>query len=252
MNPSEVASRIGRPTIQITTLALAIDLFSVLSFGKSPAFLDTATVISSIPVSVGYAAIIMALVALPVVMPIGLICLAANQIAYAVFTWPFRRCSSARTAIKFWRRRDFLKLEMVRNYALHEQHEELLERVEKQEKQGSQPSAYLPSVILVLLIWLWIVSSGDNPNFLMKVCSFDEPVTVCGRYSWIMSLAIFQTFFLMVLYGFLLRQSFWFPKRRLTVPVEDVRKHRHSDPLSDFRNARKSWLRGREDWSDEV
>lgn len=245
MEPSHLARKIGRPTIQMATLALALDLFSILTIGKSPAYVDLSAISSSVPISIGYLAMIAVLVVFPAIIPLYGACVALNELVYRLVSWPFRCCRFFRVLRKFQRRRDFFDIEKVHQYAMKTRNDDLLERIANHRKAHSSPQHLVPVLSMAFLITVLLVSDEQKPNFLMKVCSLEEPVSMCDWYVAVVALAFLQITLLMALNGASFRSGFFFPKRLLNVADEEVRDYRYSNSDNDFDAARVKWLKGR-------
>lgn len=242
LEPSNIVARVGRPTAQIAVVVLAVELFSLVTIGSSPAFMDAASISSSFPRDLGYLALVISLCGLPVMIVALPFFMLFNELAYRFWTWPLRRSRYLRLAMKFGRRKDYVDTELVRQFATNTHNKELLEEVRKFDGSKSAKFYHLPTLIFVLLLAIFFISDADQPNFMMKICSLNEPVLVCNRYWGVVILTLFQVSWLMALYGWILRQTMLFPRENLSVPVAELYKYRDKTAHSDFKSAKEKWL----------
>ncbi len=244
-SPSDIPEKLGKPTIQIATFALGLDIISILYFGKSPAFMDAHTIVNNLPVSLGYITVTFFLVSLFIIVPMMMLSLTINHLAYLFVTWIPRRFREFRVLMKFYKRSNFVDAEKVRHFAKVTRNEELMSRVEKHVRETSAPSMAYPALIFLLLSLLLLVSDENHPNFFMKVCSFNEPVSMCGWYKVVTALAFLQSIFMMAVYGYVSRMATLFPREKLNVSDSELLGYEHRSETADFEEAKNKWLKGK-------
>lgn len=244
METTQIAKKISLPTIRVVAIALAIELFSILAAGKSPAYMSTAQIFGTMSINFGYYALILSLISFPLFFPVLAVSFTLNQIAFRVVSWPFRKIRFFRMAWAMERRRKYVKAELARNYANVTQDEDLLKKLDKREKALSKPESLLTATVFVLFALIVVFSSQENPNFLMKVCSIDEPVQICAIYTTVIILAFIQSILIMALYGFLFWDLFWFPLADLPVSKAEILKHSKKASRNSISEAMEKWMRG--------
>ena len=244
MEPTQVAEKFGKPTLQIAVVVLAIDLFFVVSVGKSPAYIAPTALLQDYTLTLGYFAIIVLLAGFAIFITLSMIAAILNWLAYRILLAPILRIRAMRVALKLRRRQEYLDLDKVQKFAADTENRDLIELVNKRSKLGSPIQSVYPMLIFVLTILIALNSDPTSPNMFMKVCSISEPVVPCGSYRLVLAVVFFQALFLMAIYGLLLSDSQYFPRKELPVSEDRMRKHSHKTVIDNLEHASRRWLRG--------
>ncbi|MFC3615663.1 hypothetical protein ACFORG_18060 [Lutimaribacter marinistellae] len=244
MDTSQIAQKVSVPTARVVTIALLVELFSILSVGKSPAWLTAAEILNQGIINIGYYAIIFSLVLFPLLLPLMAVAMAANELCYRIISWPVRKIRILDVSMRFSRRSLYVEAELVRSYAESRSDKDLLEKINKKELQSTEPSFMLPSAIFTLLVSIIWFSSKESPNFFMKACSINEPADTCSLYYVVVALAFFQSFCLMAVHGAAFRLAMLFPRADLPAPLTEIRAAPRSAVAEKLKTAMKTWMRG--------
>ncbi len=243
MDFTSVSQKIPRPTVTLAAFALLIDCTAIQRVGISPAYLSIDEALKLLSLDFAYLSIILVLAALPAALGSVLAVLSLNYVVFVAFRRATPRVRMLSVAAKYGRRKDYVPIEKVRHYAVENRDKALLESIAKHDNSLSIETSFMPSVVLVLLTYLVVVSSVDHPNFLMKVCSLNAPVELCWRYPAVLVLAYFQALSMMAISGWTFARSALFPRKNLTTDWEVISDYCKQHPKKDFAYAVTNWMR---------
>ena len=233
------------PTAKVVAAILFIDYFSIQTIGVSPAFLKAGEIDFSLPLSIGYIAVILSLVVLPLMVPLILIATILQYLCAQILLFPIKRIRILKAAIKFYLRKNYIRTEFVRRYAKQNGDDELLEKLNKNDRALASPTYLFPCLAFFALNLVVFSSSEQNPNFMMRVCSTSVPTGSCSLYNWLLALAYLQMFLVLALQGLVEKLLRWFPISELDVEPSIVMSAKSSPSSNDkLFKAMKTWMRG--------
>lgn len=234
---------IPRPTIHFAVFALAVEATSFKLYQKS--ILAT--------ISSGWEAMTSDLVGILVfaplagilfVVPITLAAIIFNSVCKFIVSLPFRRFRLLHVLVKFANRKKFVSAEDVRAVAEQTSNYKLLAAYNSRSRRPSATALY-PALICVLLSYIVLKSSPENPNILMGVCIGASAGLSCASYKVLLTI----TYINLIFFGawqhwLILRLPERFPRSELTISFDEFLAAKRELKPNPFGYARANWLRG--------